>query len=148
MKEWSQAFYYISFQLIIQQKWVGSMIYHRASIAHLREKDKAFQLKQNLYMLAGVVILFISGAFVFLYKEKTQPNVPRKQTSICVALYAICMAMISLATVIMLLALCRMKKNMPKGHQSMHGFNLRSCIVYAMSYCLFLICYILFILNE
>ena len=83
-------------------------------------------------MLAGVVILFISGSFVFLYKETTQPNVPQKQTSICVALYAICMAMLSLATVIMLLALCRMKKNLPKGHQSKHGFNLRSCIVYSL----------------
>lgn len=120
------------------------MVYHRATIAKFHEDDDAFQLKQNIMLLAGVVILLISGVFVFLFKPLSQ-----KQTVLCISMFAICMAMIFLATIIMVLAICRIfKELLPAGQRNRNGFSLKKCIALALSYSLFLICYIFFVLNA
>ena len=145
-----KVFYYITYELTIQSKWVNAMIYYLAASEARFTFDNdgdelrvRFFLNWQISLYTGVVIILISGAFVFCYDFIT-----KTPTILTVLLFATGMMMLLLATCVMQLALYRLKKNIPKGCQDKRGLKLKRLVIYSLSYTLFLLSYIIFIVNA
>ena len=143
--EWSQVFYYASYECLIQQKWFSAMIYDKVSRGAKYKKDfdkipENFVRNQKIKMYVGIAVILASGAFVFQFDPSAGP------TNLAIAMYMISMAMILLLCIIMVQSLCRIKQYLCD-HMT-RKFDLKKCFAYALSYFLFLFCYVLFVVNA